>query len=154
MDFDLIEDDPEDLPEDPDQATAPDKPRPKANPARSRYISKRRAVASLAAKRGILSGDVRDADRARVAAKRAARKGQYKTAINRLGDAERALRAAQIDQAFVTRKLQRFNARYDRASASKKKKVAPLVQSVGAALAAGKYGAANGSLNRALGALR
>jgi serine/threonine protein kinase len=145
---------PDDPPPDDPPPDVKKQPRPAGNPDRSRYVRKNRAVASLAASRGFIGGDVPKADRARSAARKLSKKKKYGDATRKLADAERLIKATTIDQAFVTKKLQRFNRLYDKASAAKKKKVGPMIKDVGKALSANKFKTANRALNRAIRALR
>jgi serine/threonine-protein kinase len=146
-----VEDEPvvEPAVEEPDPPSA-DRPKPRADPAKSRYRAKKKALNRTLSSKGILPGDVSAVDRHRRAMLKAARAKRWSAAASSAERAATAAKSVKIDASFVGKKLARFNTRYDKIKdPGLRKRLKGVLKKVGSDFSAKRYAAANKKLNRA-----
>jgi len=124
---------------------------PKVNRSGARAYQKMlRSYGKTMSRRGLIWGDVPLADRTQKSARRSARQKHYNKAERKLKSARELLLKTNIDDAFIKRKLERFNRLYDRKDKAAQDRAAPLSQAIFASKDNAKT---NAALNRAFRAL-
>jgi serine/threonine-protein kinase len=112
------------------------------------------AVALAALKKGLVRGDVPALDSALVRARRAAKAGDEGGLDKAVAAARAAADGAVIDKAFVSEKLARFNAAFDKKEPTERAALAPMAKEVMKLMSTGAWPEANTRLNEALKATK
>lgn len=137
-----------------DEPTVQDEPRKAVRsggdgPDRARAEQYSKALAALSramSKKGVRTRDDEELDNARAAATGHQKARRWDEAMATLAKAEERLALITFDRAFVERKLVRFNEAFDRASAQQRAAVDEIAAQALAELSAGKFAAANRTL--------
>jgi hypothetical protein len=104
---------------------------------------------------GLVDGDTAELDSTHRKIDKLMKQGRYDDATSAIKHADQVAVNVNVDKAFVTAKLGRFNKQFERVrNKSLRKKLEPTGQMVANALSAGDYGAANKHLNRGFAMLK